>query len=45
MQQLHLTRARVLGVVLNDVDFRRDVGYDSTYQYYQYDAYTTRSKS
>lgn len=45
MQQLHLTRARVLGVVLNDVDFRRDVGYDSTYQYYQYEAYTTRSKS
>ena len=45
MQQLQLTRANVLGVVLNDVDFRRDVGYDSTYRYYQYEGYTTRSKS
>jgi capsular exopolysaccharide synthesis family protein len=42
MQQLSLVRARVLGVVLNDIDFRRDSSYDSTYRYYKYDNYTSR---
>ena len=42
MQQLSLVRARVLGVVLNDIDFRRDSSYDSTYRYYKYENYTSR---
>jgi capsular exopolysaccharide synthesis family protein len=34
VEQLRIVRAPVLGAVLNDVDFRRDAAYDSTYQYY-----------
>jgi tyrosine-protein kinase Etk/Wzc len=39
MQQLHLVRARVLGVVLNDIDFERDAAYDGAYRYYRYGTY------
>ena len=36
MEQLGHVRARVLGVVLNDVDFRRDATYDAAYRYHDY---------
>jgi capsular exopolysaccharide synthesis family protein len=44
-EQLGHVGASVVGVVLNDIDFRRDVGYDSTYRYYNYDAYRSASTS
>jgi len=34
VQQLRHVRAPILGVVLNDIDFRRDVSYDAAYRYY-----------
>lgn len=34
MDQLEHVRAPVLGAVLNDIDFRRDAGYDDAYRYY-----------
>ncbi len=34
MDQLDHVRAPVLGAVLNDIDFRRDAGYDDAYGYY-----------
>lgn len=40
MEQLTHVRARVLGVVLNDIDFRRDVTYDPAFRYYDYGQYT-----
>ena len=43
MQQLSLVQARVLGVVLNDIDFERDAAYDAAYQYYQYQNASTRT--
>jgi polysaccharide biosynthesis transport protein len=43
MQQLQLVQARVLGVVLNDIDFKRDAAYDSVYRFYQYESYTSPS--
>jgi polysaccharide biosynthesis transport protein len=36
MEQLGHVRARVLGVVLNDVDFHRDASYDASYRYHNY---------
>lgn len=45
MQQLHLVKARVLGVVLNDIDFKREAAYDAAYRYYQYGSYTARAES
>jgi succinoglycan biosynthesis transport protein ExoP len=44
-EQLGHVGAPVVGVVLNDIDFRRDVGYDSAYRYYNYDAYRSASTS
>jgi hypothetical protein len=38
-------RALVLGVVLNDIDFRRDVSYDAAYRYYDYGQYTVTTAS
>jgi Mrp family chromosome partitioning ATPase len=38
MDQLRHVRAPVLGVVLNDVDYKRDVGYDPGYYAYEPDA-------
>jgi capsular exopolysaccharide synthesis family protein len=34
MTQLEHVRARVIGAVLNDIDFRRDSPYDKAYHYY-----------
>jgi capsular exopolysaccharide synthesis family protein len=45
MQQLQLVRARVIGVVLNDVDFKRDAAYDSNYRYYRYAATDGRTRA
>jgi capsular exopolysaccharide synthesis family protein len=39
MEQLRRVHAPVLGVVLNDIDFRRDAAYDRAYQYYSYRQY------
>jgi capsular exopolysaccharide synthesis family protein len=33
-EQLMRVGVRVLGVVLNDIDFRREAGYDASYRYY-----------
>jgi capsular exopolysaccharide synthesis family protein len=41
MEQLRRVQARVLGVVLSDIDFARDAAYDPTYRYHRYDMYTT----
>lgn len=45
MEQLSHVRARVLGVVLNDIDFRRDVTYDAAYRYYDSGQYTANTSS
>jgi capsular exopolysaccharide synthesis family protein len=45
MEQLSHVRALVLGVVLNDIDFRRDVSYDAAYRYYDYGQYTAAGAS
>ncbi len=39
MEQLNRVSAPVLGVLLNDIDFRKDALYDRAYQYHQYDRY------
>ena len=45
MEQLQNVRARVLGTVLNDISFKRDVHYDAAYEYYGQDvAYYTESR-
>ena len=36
MEQLNAVRAPVLGGILNDIDFDRDVTYDGSYRYYSY---------
>jgi capsular exopolysaccharide synthesis family protein len=45
MEQLTHVRVQVLGVVLNDIDFRRDVTYDAAYRYYDYGQYTAAETS
>ena len=45
MEQLLHVRAPVLGVVLNDINFKRDVVYDATYRYYNYDHYLSSTPS
>jgi capsular exopolysaccharide synthesis family protein len=45
MEQLSHVRVHVLGVVLNDIDFRRDVTYDAAYRYYDHGQYAARSSS
>jgi capsular exopolysaccharide synthesis family protein len=45
MEQLSRVRAPVLGVVLNDIDFRRDASYDAAYRYYDHGQYAARSES
>ena len=45
MEQLTHVRARVLGVVLNDIDFRRDATYDAAYRYYDYGQYVAEASS
>ena len=44
MEQLGRVRAQVLGVVLNDIDFKRDAAYDPTYQYHEYKAYVAPTR-
>ncbi|HEU4648146.1 MAG TPA: polysaccharide biosynthesis tyrosine autokinase [Gemmatimonadales bacterium] len=39
MEQLRHVRAPVLGVVLNDIDFKRDGAYDGGFRYYDYSRY------
>jgi succinoglycan biosynthesis transport protein ExoP len=39
VEQLRRVRAPVLGVVLNDIDFRRDAAYDNAYRYYDSESY------
>jgi capsular exopolysaccharide synthesis family protein len=41
LEQLRRVQARLLGVVLSDIDFARDAAYDPTYRYHRYDMYTT----
>jgi polysaccharide biosynthesis transport protein len=43
LEALGHVRASVLGVVLNDIDFRRDATYDAAYRYYDYGQYTANS--
>ena len=45
MEQLSHVRAQVLGVVLNDIDFRREASYDAAYRYYDYGQYTANTPS
>jgi capsular exopolysaccharide synthesis family protein len=40
-EQLARVGVPLLGVVLNDIDFKRDVGYDSSYRAYTGDGYAT----
>ena len=42
-EQLSRVGVPLLGVVLNDIDFKRDMGYDSSYQHYATGAYTRGS--
>jgi capsular exopolysaccharide synthesis family protein len=39
IEQLRRVRAPVLGVVMNDIDFRKDAAYDSAYRYYDAQPY------
>jgi capsular exopolysaccharide synthesis family protein len=41
LEQLRRVQARLLGVVLSDIDFARDSAYDPTYRYHRYDVYTS----
>jgi tyrosine-protein kinase Etk/Wzc len=41
MEQLRQVQAPLLGVLLNDIDFKRDASYDGAYRYYSYDQYST----
>ncbi|HEX3233693.1 MAG TPA: polysaccharide biosynthesis tyrosine autokinase [Gemmatimonadales bacterium] len=41
MEQLRHVGAPVLGVVLNDIDFRRDAAYDGAYRYYNHNEYVS----
>jgi tyrosine-protein kinase Etk/Wzc len=45
MEQLRHVRAPVLGVVLNDIDFKRDSAYDDGFRYYDYSRYAYSSAS
>ena len=44
VEQLRHVRAAVLGVVLNDIDLRRDAVYDSTYKYFRAYEYNTSNR-
>jgi polysaccharide biosynthesis transport protein len=45
MEQLHAVHAPVLGGILNDIDFARDITYDGTYRYTGYGAPYTKEHS
>lgn len=42
VDQLDHVSAPLLGIVLNDIDFRKDSAYDNAYRYYTYHEYTSR---
>ena len=44
MEQLRHVRAQVIGVVLNDIDLRRDSAYDGTYKYFRDYEYSTADR-
>src|SRR5439155_12272204 len=44
VEQLRHVRANVLGVVLNDIDLRRDAAYDSAYKYFGGYEYNTSDR-
>jgi capsular exopolysaccharide synthesis family protein len=43
VDQLERVSAPVLGVVLNDIDFRKDAAYDGAYRYYNHNEYIDQS--
>jgi capsular exopolysaccharide synthesis family protein len=45
ISQLRHVRASVIGVVLNDIDFKRDAAYDASYRYYNYGQYVSSTSS
>jgi len=45
IDHLRHVRATVLGVVLNDIDFKRDAAYDPTYRYHNYHQYLSSVSS
>jgi tyrosine-protein kinase Etk/Wzc len=45
VQQLRHVRAPLVGVLLNDIDFRRDASYDGAYRYYDEKQYQDLSES
>jgi capsular exopolysaccharide synthesis family protein len=45
IHQLHHVRATMLGVVLNDINFKRDASYDASYRYYNYGQYLSSTSS
>jgi capsular exopolysaccharide synthesis family protein len=45
VQQLRHVRAPILGVLLNDIDFKRDASYDGAYRYYNYEPYMHAGRS
>ena len=44
LEQLRRVNAQVLGVLLSDIDFDREVTYDPTYRYHRYEQYTTAKR-
>ncbi len=45
IDHMRQVRATLLGVVLNDINFRRDAAYDPTYRYHNYDQYLSSVSS
>jgi capsular exopolysaccharide synthesis family protein len=44
-EQLNRVGVRILGVVLNDIDFKREAGYDASYRYYTASHSTSGSRT
>ena len=44
-EQLNHVGAPVIGVVLNDIDFKKGIMYDAAYRYYNYDSYSNASST
>lgn len=45
LRHLRHVRAPVIGVVLNDIDFKRDADYDPSYRYYDYGQYVSSTSA
>jgi capsular exopolysaccharide synthesis family protein len=43
VDQLEHVSAPVVGVILNDIDFRKEAAYDGAYKYYNYNEYLSRT--